>query len=54
MKVDLSKGRGIKRKMDNQSRLIIPIDFRRELNIKDNDTLEIILLEEGIYIKKCD
>lgn len=46
------KVKGITRKIDNVGRICLPKEFRRSLKIEDEDNVEIILLEDGILIKK--
>ena len=43
---------GIKRKLDNLGRVVIPIEFRKELDIKVLDKIEIFLVKDGIFLKK--
>lgn len=54
--IDVSLGdtRGISRKMDNLGRVTIPMEFRKELNINEDENpwIEMFLLNEGVYIKK--
>lgn len=50
--IDLGNTRGIKRHLDNLGRIVIPMEFRKELNIKRKDKLSIYLLEDGVYITK--
>lgn len=54
--VDVSLGdtRGISRKMDNLGRVTVPMEFRKELNINEDENpwVEMFLLNEGVYIRK--
>lgn len=50
--VDLGETKGIKRKLDNLGRVVLPKEFRESLKLNKNDEVEIYLLQEGIYIKK--
>lgn len=50
--IDLGNTRGLKRRLDNLGRIVIPMEFRKELNIKREDKLSIYLLEDGVYITK--
>lgn len=52
IKVDLGNTRGIKRKLDSLGRIVLPKTFRDELGIKNNDKVDVYLLEEGFYITK--
>lgn len=50
--VDLGNTRGVIRSLDNLGRIVIPKEFRNELNIEEKDELQIFLLEDGLYVKK--
>lgn len=52
MEINLGNTRGVMRKIDDAGRLLIPSEFRRELNLDDFDWMEIFLLEDGLYIRK--
>lgn len=52
LNIDLGNTRGIMRKLDDSGRLIMPSEFRRELNLNEFDWMEIFLLENGLYIRK--
>ena len=54
LNIDLGNTRGITRNLDSLGRIVIPKEFRKELNINDEDAVSIYLLENGVYIsKKC-
>jgi len=40
------------RKIDELGRVVIPIELRKSLDIKERDSLGITLTEGGIFIKK--
>jgi len=40
------------RKVDELGRVVIPIELRKFLDIKEKDSLEISLTDSGIFIKK--
>ena len=40
------------RKIDELGRIVLPIEIRQTLEIKERDPLEISLEEDGIFIKK--
>lgn len=46
------KTTGIIRKIDELGRIVIPKEIRKNLNLKNNDNLEILLEEENIVLKK--
>lgn len=50
IQIDLGNTRGIKRKVDDNCRVIIPSNFLKEIGVEDE--AEIFLVEEGIYIRK--
>ena len=43
--------KGIKRHFDDLGRIVIPKEFRKELNITEETQAEIFLLQDGIFIK---
>ena len=40
------------RKIDELGRIVLPIEIRKNLDIKERDSLEISLKDDGIFIKK--
>lgn len=40
------------RKIDELGRLVLPIEIRQILDIKEKDPLEISLKDDGVFIKK--
>lgn len=50
--IDLGNTRGLTRNLDELGRIVIPKEFRQELNLRQKDKVEIFLLQDGIYIKK--
>lgn len=50
--INLGNTRGVSRKIDELGRIVLPIEYRKELDLKVRDSVEIFLLEDGIYIKK--
>ena len=45
---------GIRRKLDELGRIVLPVEIRKTLNIKERDDLEISLEGEKIVLQKCD
>lgn len=43
---------GVTRKIDELGRIVIPKEIRKNFNIRDGETLEIFIDEEGILLKK--
>ena len=50
-KIKTGETMGIKRHFDILGRIVIPKEFRKELNIVDNTKGEMFLLRDGIFIK---
>lgn len=50
--INVGETRGINRNLDNLGRIVIPKEFRKSLNILNNEKLEIFLTETGIFIRK--
>lgn len=46
------KKTGFSRKIDELGRIVLPIEIRHTLDIKERDFLEISLLNDGIFLKK--
>lgn len=40
------------RKIDELGRIVLPIEIRQSLEIKEKDALEIFIQEDGVFIKK--
>lgn len=40
------------RKIDELGRIVLPIEIRQSLDIKEKDPLEIFIKDEGVFIKK--
>ena len=40
------------RRIDELGRVVLPIEIRQCLNIKEKDPLEISIKDEGVFIKK--
>ncbi|MCL2198153.1 MAG: AbrB/MazE/SpoVT family DNA-binding domain-containing protein [Defluviitaleaceae bacterium] len=48
------KATGITRKVDELGRIVIPVELRRMLSIKDKDYLELFVNEDTIVLRKYD
>ncbi len=48
----MNKQIGIVRNLDSLGRVVIPKEYRKILNLNYNDSVEIILIDDGIFIKK--
>lgn len=48
------KNLGIVRRVDDLGRIVLPIEMRRELNIKVKDPIEISLEDSNIILKKYE
>lgn len=51
-KIDVGETRGLERKFDKLGRIVIPVEFRNILGLKEKDSVEIFLLQDGIFVKK--
>lgn len=47
------KSTGMVRKIDNLGRLVLPVEIRDSLNIKEGDLLAISLMDNHIVLSKC-
>lgn len=52
IEIDTGNTEGIKRNVDNLGRVVLPIEFRREINLNPKDPVKIYLLKNGFYIEK--
>lgn len=50
-KIKTGETKGLKRRFDDLGRIVIPIEFRNELEIKDKTEGEIFLVPDGVFIK---
>ena len=48
------KATGITRKVDELGRIVIPVELRRMLNIRDRDHLELFVDSDTIVLRKYD
>lgn len=51
MKFNTGEVIGMKRKLDPLGRVVVPIEYRKELGIKEKDEVEIFLVKDEIFIK---
>ena len=51
MEINTGETIGLKRKLDNLGRIVLPSEFRKELGVGDKDEVEIFLLENGLFMK---
>lgn len=52
IEINIGNTKGISRKLDNLGRIVLPMEFRKEIGLKPKDPVEIYLLENGFYITK--
>ena len=45
------KNRGIVRRVDDLGRIVIPKEMRRELGVADGDPMEMLLIDDGVFIR---
>ena len=50
--INLGDTKGIVRKLDDLGRIVIPREYRKTLDLKVKDDVEIYLLQDGIFIRK--
>ena len=48
------KSTGIVRKIDEQGRIVLPIELRRTLDVGDRDELEIYMEDDKVVLKKYE
>jgi len=46
------KATGIVRRIDDLGRVVIPREYRKVINVREGDPLELFLIEDGIIFKK--
>lgn len=46
------KATGIIRRIDDLGRVVIPKEYRRVINVREGDPLELFLTEDGVLLKK--
>lgn len=46
------KATGIVRRIDDLGRVVIPREYRRVINVREGDPLELFLTEDGVLFKK--
>ena len=52
--VDTGETKGMIRKVDDLGRIVIPMEFRKTLNIRNYDKLEIFMVQDGFFLKKVE
>lgn len=52
MEVNTGETIGLKRKLDDLGRVVIPKEFRDDLGIQERDVVEIFQTKEGIFVKR--
>ena len=52
IEVDTGNTLGISRKLDTLGRIVLPMEFRKELNLNPKDSVNIYLLKNGFYVEK--
>ena len=52
MEINIGNTKGVTRKLDNLGRVTLPQEYRKTLEMKERQEVEIFLLESGIYIEK--
>ena len=44
--------KGTIRNMDNLGRVVVPKEYRRSMNLRDDDPMEVLLTSEGVLVRK--
>lgn len=52
VEINLRNTKGIIRHLDNLGRVVLPKEFRKELNFNEEDEIEIFLLQDGLFMRK--
>lgn len=52
VEINLGNTKGIIRHLDNLGRVVLPKEFRKELNFNEEDEIEIFLLQDGLFMRK--
>lgn len=52
MEVNTGETIGLKRKLDDLGRVVIPKEFRDDLGIHEGDAVEIFETRNGIFVKR--
>ena len=47
------KTMGIKRKLDELGRIVIPVEYRKAMNFTEGEEFEIIAENDSIILKRC-
>lgn len=47
----MSNKRGVTRKLDDLGRVVIPMEFRKTLNVTSSTNLEVHCLENGFFVE---
>lgn len=53
-KIDLGDCKGIARRLEPLGRIVLPAEFRKELEINEDEEvwLEMFLVDDGIFVRK--
>lgn len=53
-KIEINTGNtlGLTRKIDELGRVVLPMEFRKQLDLKPKDEVSIYLVENGFYVEK--
>lgn len=50
--INTGNTKGLTRKLDELGRVVLPMEFRKELNLNPKAPVEIYLLPNGFYVAK--
>ena len=54
VKINTGNTVGLVRRLDELGRIVLPIEYRKKLKMKEKEEVEIYLLKNGIYICKIN
>lgn len=54
VKINTGNTVGLVRRLDELGRIVLPIEYRKKLKMKEKEEVEIYLLKNGIYIGKIN
>lgn len=50
--INVGNTKGLTRRLDELGRVVLPVEFRKELKLNPRDSVSIYLLPTGFYIEK--
>ena len=50
--INVGDTKGLIRKLDALGRVVFPVEFRKQLGMKERGKVEMFLVKDGLYIRK--